>query len=75
MSDPIERRVTHLEFRADGHDKDIASIKEENEDMATSLRTIQDNLKQIKWIAVGAIGFFVVQQIGVLELLKKLVHL
>ena len=75
MSDPIEHRVTRLEFRADSHDTAIASLKENDTTMAATLRAIQDNLKQIKWIAMGAAGFFLVGEIGILEILRKFIHL
>lgn len=75
MTEPIEHRVTRLEFRVDAHDKDLTAIKEDNETMSDTLKGIKDSLNQIKWIAVGAAGAFVVSQIGLVEAVRKLIHL
>lgn len=75
MTDPIDHRVSRLEFRVDGHDKDLTTIKEDNNTMSETLKGIKDNLNQIKWIAMGAGGAFVIAQVGLLEVLRKLLHL
>jgi len=75
MTDPIEHRVTKLEFRVDAHDSDLTTIKEDSKTMSETLKSMKDNLLQIKWIAVGAAGAFVVSQIGLLEVVRKLLHL
>jgi hypothetical protein len=75
MNDPLDHRVTRLEFRVDGHDKDLSSIKEDTNLMSKTLKAIEGNLNQIKWIAVGAGGAWTVAQVGVLEIIKKLIGL
>lgn len=75
MTEPIEHRVTRLEFRVDAHDKDLTAIREDNETMSETLKGIKDSLNQIKWIAMGAAGAFVVAQVGLLEVIRKLIHL
>jgi hypothetical protein len=75
MTEPIEHRVTRLEFRVDAHDADLTTIKEDSKTMSESLKAIKDNLNQIKWIAVGGAGAFVVSQVGLVEVLRKLLHL
>ena len=74
MSD-LDRRVTHLEFRVDNHDKDLTKIHEDTSLMSKTLKAIEGNLNQIKWIAVGAGGAWTVAQVGVLEVIKKLIGL
>jgi hypothetical protein len=43
--------------------------------MSKTLKAIEGNLNQIKWIAVGAGGAWTVAQVGVLEIIKKLIGL
>ena len=64
MNDPLDHRVTRLEFRADGHDQDLAAIKGDTKLMSKTLELIQDNLKQIKYIALGAAGYALYQADG-----------
>lgn len=75
MTDPIEHRVTRLEFRVDGHDKDITEVKDDTNAMSKTLKAIEGNLNQIKWIAVGAGGAWTVSQVGIVEVIKKLIGL
>jgi hypothetical protein len=75
MTEPIEHRVTRLEFRVDAHDTDLTTIKEDSKTMSETLKSMKDNLLQIKWIAAGAAGAFVVQQVGIVEVARKLLHL
>jgi hypothetical protein len=65
MNDPIDHRVTRLEYRVDGHDQDLTSIKGDTKLMSKTLEAIQNNLNQIKWIAVGAALAFLAQTEGV----------
>lgn len=67
---PIEHRVAHLEYRVTAHDQDLTTIKGDSKIMSDALKAIQDNLKQIKWLAVGAIAAFVFQTKGLLDALK-----
>lgn len=71
MNDPIDHRVTRLEFRVDGHDQDLTSIKGDTKVMSDTLKAIQDNLKQIKWIAVGAAVAFATQSDGLASIIMK----
>lgn len=71
MNDPLDHRVTRLEFRADGHDQDLTAIKGDTKLMSKTLEAIQDNLKQIKWIAVGAALAFALQHDGIASTLLK----
>lgn len=70
MNDPIEHRVTRLEFRVDAHDEDLTTIKGDSKTMSETLKAIQDNLKQIKWLAVGALIAFLIQKVGLVDTIK-----
>lgn len=73
MTDPIEHRVNRLEFRVDAHDGDLTSIKGETKIMSDALKAIQNNLNQIKWLAVGATAAFVAKSNNLLEILASLI--
>ena len=72
MSDPLDHRVTKLEFRVDGHDKEIATVHSRADAMNKTLTAIEANLKQIKWIATGAAAAFAVQYFGIEKAIKLL---
>lgn len=71
MNDPIDHRVTRLEYRVDGHDQDLTSIKGDTKLMSKTLEAIQDNLKQIKYIALGAAGYALIQVDGLAATIFK----
>ena len=71
MNDPLDHRVARLEFRADGHDQDLADIKGDTKLMSKTLEAIKDNINQIKWITVGAAIAFAIQTDGVAPLILK----
>lgn len=54
MSDPLDNRVTKLEVRVDGHDKEIAKVTSTTDSLSKALFSIQQNLTQIKWVVIGA---------------------
>lgn len=71
MNDPLDHRVTRLEFRVDDHARDLTAIKGDTKLMSDTLKAIQDNLKQIKWIAVGAALAFTLQHDGIASTVIK----
>lgn len=54
MSDPLDNRVTRLEVRVDGHDKELQKVNSQTEFLSKTLYGIQQNLTQIKWAVIGA---------------------
>lgn len=53
MSD-LDHRVTKLEYRVDGHDKEIASVTTDTRELTKTQFAILTNLTQIKWAVIGA---------------------
>jgi len=72
MTDPLDHRVTKLEYRVDGHDADLTSIKGESKIMKDALKAIEANLSQIKWLAVGATAAFLAKSNNLFEILANL---
>jgi hypothetical protein len=69
MSD-LDNRVTKLEVRVDGHDKEIAKVNSVTDALSKSLFDIKQNLTQIKWIAVGVGGAFAFQVLDLKDFIK-----
>jgi hypothetical protein len=69
MSDPIDRRVAHLEFRADAQDKEIESLQSTQKIFGESLQGIQQTLNQIKWALYGAGVMYLIATTGLKETL------
>lgn len=72
MSDPLDHRVTKLEYRVDGHDTDISKLTTGQDVMSKTLTAIQQNLTQIKWVIVGAVGALAFKSLDVKDFLKLL---
>jgi len=68
--DPSKEALTKLEWRVDGHDLDIKQLKQTASEFKTTLDSIIELLRQIKWIAVGAGGVVFADQIGLMGMLK-----
>jgi hypothetical protein len=68
--DPSKEALTKLEWRVDSHETDINMLKQTSVELKTTLDSIIELLRQIKWIAVGAGGVVFADQIGLMGILK-----
>jgi len=66
----LKESVTKLEWRVDGHEGEIALLKETSSDLKKTLDLIILTLKQIKWIAIGAAGVVFADNLGLMGMLK-----
>ena len=66
----MEERVTRLETTVDRHDSQISKLFGRVEDTNRAIQKINTNMLQIKWSVYGAIGFYIVTQIGIIEALR-----
>ena len=66
----MEERVTRLETTVDRHDSQISKLFGRVEDTNKAIQKINTNMLQIKWSVYGAIGFYIVTQVGLLEALR-----
>jgi hypothetical protein len=51
----LEVRVVKLEATQEFHDRELKELKNTGAKMESSLVDIKDTLKQVKWVAVGAL--------------------
>jgi hypothetical protein len=64
MSDQLETRVVRLEVYSKNHAEDIRELRESHLDMKKAMTSIEKNLSQIKYLAMGALVVIVAQTIG-----------
>lgn len=69
MSD-LDHRVTKLEYRVDGHDKEIATVTSDTRELTKTQFAILQNLTQIKWVVIGAGAAAAFQYLELKDLLK-----
>ena len=65
-----EDRVARLETTIDRHSTQINKLFSRVEDTNKAIQKINNSMLQIKWSVYGAIGFYIVTQIGIIEALR-----
>ena len=63
----MEERITRMETTLDKHSTQINKLFSRIEDTNEAIQKINTNMLQIKWSVYGAIGFYIVTQIGIIE--------
>jgi len=65
-----EARVARLETREDKQDMQIAKLFSKIDSTNLCIQKINNSMLQIKWSVYGAIGWYVITQIGIIEALN-----
>ena len=68
----MEKRVTRLETIIDRHDTQISKLFSRIDETNKCIQKINTNMLQIKWSVYGAIAFYIVTQIGLVEAFRVL---
>ena len=66
----MEDRVTRLETTVDRHDSQITKLFSRIDETNRCIAKINTSLLQIKWSVYGAIGFYIITQVGIIDALK-----
>jgi len=66
----MEERITRVETTLDKHSTQINKLFSRIEDTNEAIQKINNSMLQIKWSVYGAIGFYIVTQIGIIEALR-----
>ena len=66
----MEERIGRMEQTLDRHDSQISKLFSRVEDTNKAIQKINNSMLQIKWSVYGAIGFYIVTQIGIIEALR-----
>ena len=69
----MEERIIRVETTLDKHSTQINKLFSRIEDTNNAIQKINNSMLQIKWSVYGAIGFYIVTQIGIIEALKVVV--
>jgi len=69
----LETRIVKLELISDNHEQDIKELKETSSTLKSMLHSIEKNLNQIKYIAVGALSMVIAQSMGIDKALKLII--
>ena len=66
----MEERIARVEATLDKHSTQINKLFSRIEDTNEAIQKINNSMLQIKWSVYGAIGFYIVTQIGIIEAFK-----
>jgi len=69
----MEERIGRMEQSIERHDSQISKLFSRIEDTNKCIQKINNSMLQIKWSVYGAIGFYIVTQIGLLEAMRIVV--
>ena len=65
-----EDRVARLETTSDRQDSQITKLSSRIDETNRCIAKINTSLLQIKWSVYGALGYYVITQIGIIDALK-----
>ena len=63
----MEEIVTRLETTLERHDTQIGKLFSRVDETNRAIQKINTNMLQIKWSVYGAITFYIITQIGIIE--------
>ena len=66
----MEERVTRLETTVERHDTQIGKLFSRVDETNRAIQKINTNMLQIKWSVYGAITFYIITQIGIIEAIR-----
>lgn len=67
-----EDRVARLETTSDRQDSQITKLFSRIDETNKCIIKINNSMLQIKWSVYGAIGFYIISQVGLLEAFRVL---
>jgi len=70
MKETMDEKMTRVELQLDKHSIQIAKLFSKIDDTNGCIIKINNSLLQIKYGVYGALGFYVITQVGILEALK-----
>ena len=68
----MEANINRMQLQLDKHSGQIAKLFSKIDDTNLCIQKINTSLMQIKWSVYGAIGFYIISQIGLLEAFRVL---
>ena len=65
-----EERVARIETVMDRHDSQITKLFSRVDETNKCIQKINNSILQIKWSVYGALGYYAITQIGIIEAFK-----
>jgi hypothetical protein len=66
----MEERVARMESTLDRHDSQITKLFSRIDETNKCIQKINNSMLQVKWSVYGAISFYIITQIGIIEALR-----
>lgn len=74
----VEERMVRIEERMDRQRQDLTAVVKRQDEQHIDMRAVVSkldsislNMNKLLWVALGGVGFFVLQQIGLLAFIKQ----
>ena len=68
----MERRMTLLEATQQHHAEEIGWLKNESRQLTAAVLKLQKTMEKILWVVSGAAGMYLVNAVGLTEVIKRL---
>ena len=68
----MEENINRMQLQLDKHSGQIAKLFSKIDDTNLCIQKINNSLMQIKWAIYGAVGWYVIGQIGIIEAISLL---
>jgi len=66
----MDENLSRMQLQLDKHSGQIAKLFSKIDDTNLCIQKINNSLMQIKWAIYGAVGWYVIGQIGIIEAFK-----
>ena len=66
----MEEQITRMQLQLDKHSSQIAKLFSKIDDTNLCIQKINTSLLQIKWSVYGALGWYIITQVGILEAMR-----
>jgi len=70
MSDELNDRINKMEWTVEQHAAELKEQSDTTSHLKKSLYGIEKTLIQLKWFAIGMIALYLLDQIGMTEIIK-----
>jgi len=66
----VTDEIRRLQVQLDKHSSQIAKLFSKVDDTNASIQKIMNTLNQIRWTFFGALGYYAVSEIGIIEAMR-----
>lgn len=68
-----DRRMDRHDWILEQHEEDIQELRDSSKSMAASISSINLTLIQIKWLAYGGAGTYIIDSAGIVDVIKAII--